>query len=762
MPEEIDPLNLPTGTRILEYEIHSRIGDGGMGVVYKVFRGGKAFALKLSLHKLSDLSPEQWAQADARARREVSTLAALSHPNIIQVHGFDRWPDPQTGHFYIVTDFVEGDRLDKWRRIRKPPLTEIARVFLRLAEALQEMHLHEVFHRDIKSENIIVRPDGEPVIIDFGIARLRSAHTLTSAGGLMGTPTHLTPEYCEFFLSCAGAKGERYVYRATDDLYALGFVLYEVLTGLLPFESTTDEWGLIQTILTKVPAHPKLLNGAVPQVLDEMAMKLLQKQAGARYQTARQLADALRTALEMADDSWTIPSELPARFPPSPVSPHSLTAKGTRLERPIGGSDLSENLDELLYQEHSSPPVLVRSAGSPRLPHQPETPSVAAADAAGSKPETTAVPFRMVTAERMDFVPPDAPVASPAGAPTSSHSVDPALVEATIKLGRGRDKRLSGKTLLLGGVVSALLLILVAVALTSKSRDVRGKPESILAKFEQAQHQEQQAMKPISTDEKTEETESAFALPPPASGEVARKDRQSKNKPKRGKSGDAAAIDALLAASYGRPTIPSGTSDAGTFVTAEKRPSWVKGVEVVAVAPPPAVGRRGAPFGAHIQAQLRSNLDSRTIGNGVVEAILTRPFAVHGNIVLPSRTMVYGHAQVQGGRFIVNFNKLRLPDDTELPFSGHALDLGDGKPGLAASRRIAGATASQEGVGTAIAKNSASVLLGKVTGDTPGDLASSAGRTALSHTDSSGDPPSQDALLLDAGDDFSIFVKEAF
>jgi hypothetical protein len=160
--------------------------------------------------------------------------------------------------------------------------------------------------------------------------------------------------------------------------------------------------------------------------------------------------------------------------------------------------------------------------------------------------------------------------------------------------------------------------------------------------------------------------------------------------------------------------------------------------------------------------RLLTTLDSRTVGNGPVEVKLPRPFIVRGEVVLPAGTLVYGQASASDGRFTIRFAKLRLPDDREIDFAGIAMDRDDGRPGLAASRRVAGAPPSQgEGLGKSIAKSTAGVLLGTVTGGLAQDVARGAGQTALSHQDSI-PGGGGDTHLLDPGVLFDVWVERAF
>lgn len=196
-------------------------------------------------------------------------------------------------------------------------------------------------------------------------------------------------------------------------------------------------------------------------------------------------------------------------------------------------------------------------------------------------------------------------------------------------------------------------------------------------------------------------------------------------------------------------------------------PSWVKGVEFVD-AKPALVGERklGGRYGDHLRLRLRSNLDSRLCSSGAVEAVLLRPYLVDGKVVLPTRTLAYGQCAAQGGRFLVAFHRLRLPDGTEARFDGAAMDVIDGKPGLLASRRLAVGNASQESTtGGAMVRGAASTVLSAATagGSVGEQVANGAGQTALNASGTPAPSPTgEDAILLDAGGDLDVFLLQSF
>jgi hypothetical protein len=186
-------------------------------------------------------------------------------------------------------------------------------------------------------------------------------------------------------------------------------------------------------------------------------------------------------------------------------------------------------------------------------------------------------------------------------------------------------------------------------------------------------------------------------------------------------------------------------------------------IDAPAALPPGPPRPRGVPYGAHVRTRLLSNLDTRTIGSGPVEAVLPVPYLAHGEIVLPARTMVYGTASESNGRFTIRFSRLRLPDDTEVPIEALAVARDDGKPGLAASRRIDRPAEQREGVGSRIAKGTGNTLLDTISGGVPQVLARNSGRTVLNEeTSREASAGTAGALLLDAGVVFDLWVERAF
>jgi len=307
----IDPGYLLPGTRIGFYRILSRVGAGGFGVLYRVERDGKSYALKIATQRREEITPDEVRTLEDRADRELVALKSLDHPNIVRVHAFERWPSLQDGYPFLIMDFVEGDRVNDWAVKERPSLLAICQVFRKIALALHEMHGVEIYHRDLKSENVLVRRDGEPIIVDFGIARPLQARSVTRDHTFVGTSTHLAPEYCQFFNSEASQRGERFRFTPQADLHAVGFMLYELLAGRPPFPPCTDDVAMMLTIIRSVPEPVGQVNPEVPRSLESIVARLLEKEPSRRYANGQQLADALDAAASQSDGSWTQPHVVP-------------------------------------------------------------------------------------------------------------------------------------------------------------------------------------------------------------------------------------------------------------------------------------------------------------------------------------------------------------------------------------------------------------------------------------------------------------------
>jgi eukaryotic-like serine/threonine-protein kinase len=266
--------------KIAHYEITDILGEGGMGVVYKAFdvNTDKTVALKvLSRRSLAD------EEVKRRFMREANAGANLDHPGIVKIYDFG----DEEGEHYLSMEYVEGQTLR--HLVKDTPLSpeQAVDICIAVAEALAAAHQAGVIHRDIKSENIMLTPAGDVKVMDFGLARMQNSTLITQEGGLLGTVAYMSPQQ---------AAGEAVDHRS--DIFSLGVVLYELLTGRLPF-GADYEMAVIYSILNEDPISVKDLNPQLPEALDQVVVKALRKEPNNRYQSGDEFAADLRKVKEI-------------------------------------------------------------------------------------------------------------------------------------------------------------------------------------------------------------------------------------------------------------------------------------------------------------------------------------------------------------------------------------------------------------------------------------------------------------------------------
>jgi serine/threonine-protein kinase len=286
--ENLSPQEGPQrGQRIGDYEILEEIARGGMGVVYKARQvsANRLVALKMIL------SGHLASQSDVdRFRLEAEAAALMDHPGIVPIYEVGMY----AGLPFFSMKLVEGGSLAQQRgRFRAP--RDVARLIAQVARAVHYAHQRLILHRDLKPGNILLGENGEPLVSDFGLAkRMTSAGDKTGAGGLtqtgaiVGTPDYMAPEQ---------ASGETRVLTTATDVYTLGTILFEVLTGRPPFEAR-DTLDKLLKVRFEQPPSPRSLNPAVHRDLDTICLKCLRKVPSQRYRTAEALAEDLDAFLE--------------------------------------------------------------------------------------------------------------------------------------------------------------------------------------------------------------------------------------------------------------------------------------------------------------------------------------------------------------------------------------------------------------------------------------------------------------------------------
>jgi WD40 repeat protein len=270
-----------TGTRIGDYELIDVLGRGGMAIVY--------LARQISLDRLVALKTVSvMLAADSlgreRFRREARAVAQLEHPRIVSIHDIGT----SAGSLYYTMDYIAGPDLGRAMRERTIPLREAASLVQKVAEAIEHAHQRGVLHRDLKPGNILLDEANEPHVTDFGIAlETAAASSLTLTGDVLGTPPYMAPE------ALAGGPGKS---GAASEVYALGAILFHLLTGRTPFTGTSAS-EILHQALSASPPSPRLLNPAIPRDLETICLKCLEKSPESRYASAGALAEDLRRFL---------------------------------------------------------------------------------------------------------------------------------------------------------------------------------------------------------------------------------------------------------------------------------------------------------------------------------------------------------------------------------------------------------------------------------------------------------------------------------
>ncbi len=264
------------------YEVEAVLGHGGMGVVFRArhLRLGRLVALKMTRAGSYAGSHER-----ERFRREAEAVAALRHANIMQIFDVGDW----AGRPYFTMELIDGGSLAERLMGTPQPARHAATLLMTLAEAVHAAHKGGIVHRDLKPANILFTPDGTPKVADFGLARrIEGDAGLTHSGVPLGTPSYMAPEQ---------ALGESKAIGPAVDVYALGAILYELLTGRPPFRAETTAETVLQ-VIDREPVPPSMLNARLHRDLQTICLKCLQKEPMRRYSSAAELGADLRRFLD--------------------------------------------------------------------------------------------------------------------------------------------------------------------------------------------------------------------------------------------------------------------------------------------------------------------------------------------------------------------------------------------------------------------------------------------------------------------------------
>ena len=363
--DEMTPASLE-GQMLGKYRMLEPLGHGGMARVYRAYHPQLDRYVAIKVLR-TDLVEE--ADFLVRFRREARAVAALRHPNIVQV--FDS--DVQDDVYYMVLELLEGDtlktRLNDYRsRSEQMPLGEMVRILLDVLDGLAYAHSEGMIHRDIKPGNVLLTKRGQAVVADFGIARIVGGTHHTVSGALMGTLHYMAPEQ--------GLEGRS---DARSDIYSLGIVLYEMLTQRTPFEADTPLALLMKHVNDPLPL-PRKIVPTIPEPFERIVLKALAKNPDDRYQSAAEMAQALRGAAVEAELELPSRISLPLSFTTTEAPSESVAVfSGTARERITDAQFAADDTDTTLGQRLAAADAAEVERGVPDMERMEEGAALGAA-----------------------------------------------------------------------------------------------------------------------------------------------------------------------------------------------------------------------------------------------------------------------------------------------------------------------------------------------------------------------------------------------
>ncbi len=348
------------GNVVGSYKITEKIGEGGMGAVFK--------GIDLMLERevaIKMLRPELASQPQVveRFRSEAVTLAKLNHPNIATLFSFLR----QGEDFFMVMEFVRGETLDSLiRRSGAMPCDRAIALLSQALDGIDHAHRMGIIHRDIKPANMMLTETGTLKVMDFGIARVLGTSRMTKQGNIVGTIEYMSPEQVR------GQETD-----ARSDIYSLGILLYEMLTGRVPF-SSDSEYDLMRMQIENAPEPPRVFSAQIPQAVEQAIMRSLAKRPDARFQGAAEFRNALSGAAGAPSPSAGVP--LPSSPPPTrlgdaaaaPTPISGFTPKETRLANDASAGLQSYQMNPTRLAGEAAAPIGYPGPGAPAF--QPAMP----------------------------------------------------------------------------------------------------------------------------------------------------------------------------------------------------------------------------------------------------------------------------------------------------------------------------------------------------------------------------------------------------
>ncbi|AFE09907.1 serine/threonine protein kinase [Corallococcus coralloides DSM 2259] len=381
---------LKPGSRLGAYRVREWKGGGAYGDVYRGVKDGKPVALKLSKHRQHSADP---GKTDERLLRELVCLVHVDHPHIAKVQGWARTPQ---GRGYLVLEYVDGWTLAHWLQNARPTFQQVARLFAKLAHALEHMHGRRVRHRDLSLSNVMVRKvDGEPVLIDLGAGEYSGAQELTDAPLPPGTNRYRSPEAARFFKENKNNPDARYPFPPEDDFYSLAVCLYDALTDVEPARGGWEARKAPRIDVnspTWAPPSARTANPRVPEALSEWVEKWMARDFEKRLPSLASMREVLEALGAQEGAEWLAPVQAPPEAGSvGPEAPGRPPAKARRrvlagaVAAVVLGAFAFALLREAPTREAPPVPVVPESSSGPRAQPPQALPSPPA-------PSASAVP----------------------------------------------------------------------------------------------------------------------------------------------------------------------------------------------------------------------------------------------------------------------------------------------------------------------------------------------------------------------------------
>src|SRR5579862_9885364 len=359
-------------TKAGRYEIVGELGRGSMGVVYQGFDPmiGRTVAIKTML--VEGLPPSEFEEYKQRFQREAQAAGILTHPNIVTVYDFGE----DNGVLFLAMEFLEGKSIQQLvEKHNIMPVETLVPMYEQICSALDHAHQHKIVHRDVKPANIMILESGLVKVTDFGIAKVMSMG-MTQAGQILGTPNYMSPEQ---------VKGRQVDGRS--DIFSLGVILYELVTGEKPFGGQNIT-TVIYKIINEDPIPPRQLDATIHPGLSFVISKSLAKNADERYQTCRQLAEDLRNYKNLGS-SGAPNATVVIKVPPLQPQAAEIVAPPPPPPRPVRPSPPVE-------ARTTQPPVEVRRTPPPPPVSAAQTPIFAAVQPRQNRSSSVAWAFIVV------------------------------------------------------------------------------------------------------------------------------------------------------------------------------------------------------------------------------------------------------------------------------------------------------------------------------------------------------------------------------